>query len=216
MNEDELVRANLGAVDQVVAGFRHRLPAHVNADDLRSAAHLHLGFGSFVQYIERLFGYKARTIQEKLRVAEALEVLPQLAGALEAGTLGWCAARELTRVVVPETEQAWLETTRGKTQRELEALVASHAPGDPPDAPPRGVARRHVLRFEVAPENVRDLPRGDARNAPPVGWQLERRRPLARDGPPRARRPSRRRPRQLSHLSPGLRSLRRRCAVRGG
>ena len=36
---------------------------------LRSAAHVHLGFGSFVQYIERLFGYKLRTTQEKLRVA---------------------------------------------------------------------------------------------------------------------------------------------------
>ena len=33
---------------------------------LRSAAHEHLGFGSFCQYIERLFGYKPRTTQEKL------------------------------------------------------------------------------------------------------------------------------------------------------
>ncbi len=33
---------------------------------LRSAAHVHLGYGSFTEYIERLFGYKPRSTQEKL------------------------------------------------------------------------------------------------------------------------------------------------------
>ena len=37
----------------------------------RSAAHVHLGYGSFAQYVESLFGYKPRTIQEKLRVADS-------------------------------------------------------------------------------------------------------------------------------------------------
>jgi len=39
----------------------------------RSAAHVHLGFGAFSEYIKRLFGYKPRSLQEKLRVAEALD-----------------------------------------------------------------------------------------------------------------------------------------------
>jgi len=117
---------------------------------LRSGAHVHMGCGSFWQYIEQLFGYKPRTTQDKLRVAEALEGLPRLNAALAAGALGWSAMRELTRVAVPETEQAWLEAARGKTQRELEALVAHKSPGDAPDGPGAGAsARRHVLRFEV-------------------------------------------------------------------
>src|SRR6185295_17265896 len=62
----------------------------------RSAAHVHLGFGSFNEYIERLFGYKPRSIQGKLRVAEALEELPLLGRALDGGSLGWSAVRELT------------------------------------------------------------------------------------------------------------------------
>jgi hypothetical protein len=85
------------------------------------SAHVHLGYGSFAQY------YKPRTTQEKLRVAEALEALPRLVRALEAGALSWCAARELTRVALPETEAAWLDATRGKTLRELETLVANKA-----------------------------------------------------------------------------------------
>ena len=140
---------------------------------LRSAAHVHLGFGSFVQYIERLFGYKPRTTQEKLRVAEALEVLPQLAAALGAGTLSWCAVRELTRVVVPETEQAWLDAARGKTQRELEALVAHHAPGDSPDAAPNEPARRHVLRFEVAADTFATFREATQRLAREGGGRLD-------------------------------------------
>src|SRR5581483_3415411 len=54
---------------------------------LRSAAHVHLGYGSFGEYVERLFGYKPRSTQEKLRVAEALEQLPAVAQMLETGVL---------------------------------------------------------------------------------------------------------------------------------
>jgi 5-methylcytosine-specific restriction endonuclease McrA len=116
----------------------------------RSSAHVHVGYASFSEYIGRLFGYSARTTQEKLRVAEALETMPRLASALEAGALSWCAAREVTRVAVVETEQAWLDAARGRTVRELEALVASRAPGDAPDAPAAERLRPRVLRFEVA------------------------------------------------------------------
>jgi hypothetical protein len=45
----------------------------------RSAAHVHLGFGSFSEYVERMFGYSPRWTQEKLRGAEALEELPSCA-----------------------------------------------------------------------------------------------------------------------------------------
>jgi len=120
----------------------------------RSAAHVHLGFGSFGEYVERLFGYKPRSTQEKLRVAETLEELPLLAHALDGGSLGWSAVRELTRVAVADTEQEWLELAQGKTVRQLEELVAGKSPGDDPSAPSRPDARRHVLRFEVAPETL--------------------------------------------------------------
>jgi hypothetical protein len=119
---------------------------------LRSAAHVHLGFGGFAEYIETLFGYSRRCIQEKLRVAEALEGLPAVASWLESGTLSWSAVREITRVAVPETEAAWLEIARGKTIRQLADLVAGKHLGDTPATPPDPAARRHVLRFEVTAE----------------------------------------------------------------
>jgi hypothetical protein len=118
----------------------------------RAAVHVHLGHGSFAEYIERVFGYKSRTTQEKLRVAEALESLSALARALDAGEVGWCAVRELTRVAVPETEADWLAAARGKTIRQLEELVANKSPGDTPEGPDQRLPRSRVLRFEVAPE----------------------------------------------------------------
>jgi hypothetical protein len=118
----------------------------------RSAAHVHLGFGSFGEYIERLFGYTRRTVQERLRVAEALEELPSLAGALETGSLGWSAARELTRVARADTEQEWLDVAKGKTLRQLEELVAGKRSEDDPSAPVLPSVTRRVLRFEVEPE----------------------------------------------------------------
>jgi HNH endonuclease len=122
----------------------------------RARAHVHLGHGSFAEYVERLLGYSARTTREKLRVAEALERLPQAAQALERGELSWCVARELTRVATPDTEAAWLRAAHGKTTRQLEALVAGKQPGEPPADAARGddlpPPRRHVLRFEVSPE----------------------------------------------------------------
>src|SRR3954452_23432920 len=79
---------------------------------LRSAAHAQLGFGSFGDYVERMFGHKPRSTQERLRVAEALEQLPSLDHALE-GTLHWSAVRELTRVAVAKNEREWIEVARG-------------------------------------------------------------------------------------------------------
>ncbi|HEX3598421.1 MAG TPA: hypothetical protein VHU80_25110, partial [Polyangiaceae bacterium] len=121
---------------------------------LRSAAHVHLGYGSFGEYVERLFGYKPRSTQEKVRVAEALEELPAMCQVLETGELNWSAAREVTRVAVAETEREWLEVARGKTVHQLEALVAGKSPGDRPSSASQTEARRHVLRFEVAPETL--------------------------------------------------------------
>src|SRR5450432_2676642 len=119
---------------------------------LRSAVHVHLGFGSFGEYVERLFGYRPRSTQEKLRVAAALEQLPAMTQALAAGALSWSAVRELSRVAVAETKLEWLELSRGKSVHELEELVAGKVPGDRPGTPGRVSARRHVLRFEVAGE----------------------------------------------------------------
>jgi 5-methylcytosine-specific restriction endonuclease McrA len=118
----------------------------------RASVHVHLGFGAFSEYVERMFGYKPRSTQEKLRVAEALESLPTLGRALSNGEISWSAVREITRVAVSETEHEWLEFARSKSLRQLEQALAGKRSGDTPASPPDPSAQRHVLRFEVAAE----------------------------------------------------------------
>ena len=118
----------------------------------RSRAHERLGYGGFVEYVERLFGYAPRLTYEKLRVAEALETLPEVGQALREGAVSWSCVRELTRVATPETESTWLAQARGRTVREVEKLVSGHRPGSLPDDPAEPGAERHVLRFEVSGE----------------------------------------------------------------
>lgn len=121
---------------------------------LRSGVHVHLGHGSFFEYVGRFLGYGRRTIEDKLRTAEALESLPELSRALSNGECNESAARELARVATPETERVWLEAARGKTVRELERLVAGRERGGLPSDEPRPVERRHVLRFEVGADTL--------------------------------------------------------------
>ena len=118
----------------------------------RASTHEHFGMSSFVEYCERMFGYRPRTTMERLRVAEALESLPALTQALEQGSISWSAVRELTRVAVDATEAEWLALAADKTLRQLEELVAGKRPGDRPSAAPDLKAIRHVLRFEVSAE----------------------------------------------------------------
>src|SRR3954464_1202313 len=118
----------------------------------RARVHERLGYGSFVEYIERLFGYSPRLTLEKLRVAEALDGLPRLAQALGDGNASWSTLRELTRVATRATERDWLEASRGRTVREVEKLVSGHRPGDLPGETKDWRAERHVLRFEVSGE----------------------------------------------------------------
>ena len=120
----------------------------------RAATHLRFAYASFAEYIERLFGLGRRTTEEKLRVAEALEQLPELEQALCSGALNWSAVRELSRVAVAETEREWIAAARGNTVREVERLVSGLARGDRPKDPRRSELVRHVLRFEVGSETL--------------------------------------------------------------
>jgi hypothetical protein len=120
----------------------------------RTGAHVRLGYGSFGEYVERVFGYSPRLTHDKLRVAEALEVLPEMPKALKEGQLSWSAARELTRVATAATERDWLAAARGRTVRDVERLVSGHEMGSRPQDPVNPNARRHVLRYEVSGETL--------------------------------------------------------------
>ena len=124
------------------------------------------GYTSMVDYMERELGFTARSAVERLRVANAIEVLPQVEAALEQGALSFSGARELARIVTPETQEAWLEATQDKNVRQIEELVSGHKPGDLPQDPVDEQLRTKVLRFDVKIDTaaiVRDYQKKRAR-----------------------------------------------------
>jgi hypothetical protein len=113
---------------------------------------------SLVEYIVREMGYTERAAIERLRVAKAIEEVPALGEALDQGTLSFSGARELSRVIQPETQEAWIEAAQDKNVRQIEEMVSGHKPGDKPtDAPDPGLKTK-VLRHEVK-LSVADLER---------------------------------------------------------
>jgi hypothetical protein len=110
------------------------------------------GCGSMLEYLERAVGYAPHTAAERLRVARAIAELPLVTDALENGELAHSAVRELSRVAVPETEAAWLEAARGKSLREIEAMVSGHKAGDLPTDETEPRLHRKKITLEVSPE----------------------------------------------------------------
>jgi hypothetical protein len=108
-----------------------------------------LGYGSFPEYVSAAVGWDVHTAMERLRVARTLVRLPGMFAKLRGGELSWSAVRELTRVVLPETEEQWLDASRGLRVADVARLVSGRRPGDLPSTPLDEGARRHVVRFEV-------------------------------------------------------------------
>lgn len=75
----------------------------------RSRAYEKAGFRSAVGFAIRRAGLEPHKASNLLRIAQALERLPVLAAAYQAGRVGYAKIREITRVAEPETDESWLE-----------------------------------------------------------------------------------------------------------
>ncbi|MEO8845990.1 MAG: HNH endonuclease, partial [Kofleriaceae bacterium] len=105
---------------------------------------------TMLEYLELIFGYGPKVGHERVRVALAIETLPELREALAKGDVSYSALRELTRVVTPNTQQAWLDAVRGKSVRQIEDLVRTHRKGDLPTDPGDPDLKPRRLMFEVS------------------------------------------------------------------
>ena len=121
--------------------------------------------GSMLEYLERAMGYAPHTAAERLRVARLLAELPLLEAALEHGELAHSAVRELSRVAVPDTEEVWLGAARGKSLRQIEAMVSGHRPGDLPTDKTEPRLHRRTITLEVSPRRM--ISGGSCMRSPP-------------------------------------------------
>ncbi|MCB9561529.1 MAG: HNH endonuclease [Kofleriaceae bacterium] len=147
-------------LDRALRGIARRRAA-LDAEEARClvaaqrlALHRRFGHATLAEYLERTLGYGPRAARERLRVATALQTLPEIADALGRGVHSYSAVRELTRVGRDDTEAAWLAAAAGKTVHEIEAMVAGRRPGDLPGAEVDPTAVRRSLSLEVGTETL--------------------------------------------------------------
>ena len=100
---------------------------------IRIALWRHVGATSIREYLENVCGYGPHVASERVRVAEALDGMPALELALDAGELSYSAVRAITRIATNRTEDEWIAACRGKNQRQIEELLAEREVGDRPD-----------------------------------------------------------------------------------
>src|SRR5258706_3101283 len=144
-------------IDRELRAFAKRR-GRIDSDEARllcSASRLEiwreLGKATLLEYLEEVLGYSPRAATERVRVALALDELPDLAEALASGELSYSAIRELTRVATPATQSDWRKDARGKNLRQIEDKVSQHKKGDKPTDKPHPDLRPRVVRFEVRP-----------------------------------------------------------------
>jgi 5-methylcytosine-specific restriction endonuclease McrA len=113
------------------------------------------GFSGSIHYARYALRLSRKEAREMRRVARELELLPVLSAAAEQGDIGWSHLREVVRVAVPETEEAWLEAAQTCTWRVFHRLVRQAVAGDLPgevsqDAEAEQVELRFLLTVEQA------------------------------------------------------------------
>jgi len=115
----------------------------------RERLYLVLGYASLRDYGEQVLDLSPRKTMGLAALGRQLPDLPVVDAALSAGEIGWTKARELLRVVTPESQVAWVEKAKAVTSRDLERYVSAARPGDAPsDDAPKGPSRERLV-FEM-------------------------------------------------------------------
>ncbi len=122
--------------DLVAAGRTLREAEHALAALLArmhdGGFHLELGYASVRDYAVAVLDPSPRKAVALQQVGRAMAGPPALDAAFADGRLTWTKARELLRVVTPDTEAAWVDRAGRVSSRQLEDDLADALHGEPP------------------------------------------------------------------------------------
>ena len=93
------------------------------AEVSRRGLYRQLGHASLQLYATQALGFSDNRYYQFKRLADDLERLPVLRGAVETGEIGWTKALQVARVATVATEAAWVAKAATTGRRELERQV---------------------------------------------------------------------------------------------
>ncbi len=147
---DRSLRRSLAALDEA-----HKCAVLWFGEVMKRHLYREFGCSSIYQYATERLGFSRSRTRDFVLLARKLEDLPKVKRAIEDDKLGYTKARELMKVVTPETQETWLEAAK-RPRRELvrevkrakQAARVNPAQGELVPAP-APVAKEVPVRFSV-------------------------------------------------------------------
>jgi 5-methylcytosine-specific restriction endonuclease McrA len=130
------------------------LLSHLNEIE-RRRLHLKQGYQSMFDYCTSGLGYSASAAMRRIRTARCIARFPQAHALLESNEVNLSTISQVSRILTVENRTEVLRRIRGRSQREVEAIVAEYEPraAIPPDRV-RTVVMRVPVVVMPSPERV--------------------------------------------------------------
>jgi hypothetical protein len=127
----------LSAADAIVVHDRKltlKLLAHLHEIERRKL-YLTRGYSSMFDYCRSRLRFSEGSAMRRIKTARCVARFPELHALLESGEVNLMSVALIARVLKPENAVALVERIRGKSKREVEAIVAEYEPRTllPPD-----------------------------------------------------------------------------------
>jgi 5-methylcytosine-specific restriction endonuclease McrA len=100
---------------------------HLNEIERRKL-HLKQGYASMFDYCTSALGYSASAAARRIRTARCVARFPEVFDLLKANEVNVSTVSQVSRILNARNKSALLARIRGKSQREVEAIVAEYQP----------------------------------------------------------------------------------------
>lgn len=104
---------------------------HLNEIE-RRRLHLKLGYASMFDYCTTGLGYSSSAAARRIRTARCIARYPEMLALLKANEVNLSTVSQVSRVLTPDNKTPLLERICGKSQREVEAIIAEFEPRSMP------------------------------------------------------------------------------------
>ncbi len=101
--------------------------SHLNEIEERKL-HFELGYRSMLHFCVEALGYARSSAGRRIAAARCMKRFPEALAMLETGEVNVVTIACVAGILTPENRSDVLEKIRGRTQEEVEAVVASHRP----------------------------------------------------------------------------------------
>jgi hypothetical protein len=108
-----------------------RVLVHLNEIEERKL-HFKLGYRSMLHFCVETLGYARSSAGRRITAARCVKRFPEVLAMLDAGEANVVTIACVAGILTPDNRHAVLEQVRGKTQEEVEAIVASYRPCEAP------------------------------------------------------------------------------------